>query len=133
MFGAVPSLIFISVIALAAGNREKAAFGSALFGGLLLDIFSVGIYFQTLLLVVVCALTIFFKDKFVGESKELAYGFVAGWSAAALVLEAAVLYYFFGLAVNLYYAGLKIVLTVLYNLAALAVLFPLLERLPHDQ
>lgn len=133
LWGSVPNLFLIGVVVLAAREKLVASYGLAIAGGLLLDFFSVGPYWQTLALVLAAASTIILKDKFVGDDLELVAGFCAGLTLVWLLAEALVLIVGFGQQINLFYLCLKLVLTTIYNLILLFILFPLFKRLADAQ
>ncbi len=133
LWGSIPNLLLIAVVILAVTAKPGAAYSLAIVGGLLLDFLSVGPYWQTLSLVIAAAVTVNFKDKFVGDDLELASGFGAGLTLAWLLGEALILYFTVDQLINPYYLVLKLVLTTILNVALLVVLFPLIKRLVHDQ
>jgi rod shape-determining protein MreD len=133
LFGAVPDLVLISVVVFAIlEERNRATLFSASLG-LVQDLLSVGMFLNTATKVLISIIAGNSREEFAGDPSALAAGLVAIFTPAALLAEALILYLF---AHNHFAPGsvfLRIVLTTIYNLILLPIVFPLLQMAASDE
>lgn len=132
LFGRTPDLVLVSVVIFTVLNE---GWGTTLFAGgagFLQDLLCWGSYFNTISKVVVCSLVRYAQDRFIGNEQSLAWGAVAVLTPAALISEALVMRFYLDRPILFWPALAAIVLTTIYNLLFVPVLFFIIKALGHD-
>ena len=127
--GVYPDLILVSVIAFAVLAERNAA---TLFSGslaFLQDVFSAGIYLNTIVKVIVSNAVCSLKEEFMGNEYSLTAGLVAALTPLIILTQAGILFFFFEKDLNWPYLVFSLAATTLYNLLMVPLLFPVVKRI----
>jgi len=128
--GVIPDLFLVSVVAFAVlaertpatnhdGSWPVTLFSA--FSAFLQDVLSTGIYFNTILKVVIGNVVCSIKERFIGDEYFLAAGMVLIFSPLYLFLTDGVIHFHF-----LYFV-FRVVATTIYNLLMVLLLFPIVK------
>jgi len=129
LWGASPDLVLISVIIFSVLGAEVPALLFAALSGFLQDIFSFGLYFNTISKVVISKIVSILRESFIGDRYSLAFGLVAVFTPLSLMGEGVV---FWGKDINLVGFSLKLLLTTLYNLVLVPICYFIINKLGHE-
>jgi len=127
--GAYPDLILVSVIAFAVLAERNTA---TLFSGYLAflqDVFSAGIYVNTIFKVIVSNVVCSLKEEFIGNEYSLTAGLVAALTPLILLTQAGIMFFFFEKDLSWSYLVFSLAATTIYNLLMVPLLFPVVKRM----
>jgi rod shape-determining protein MreD len=127
--GVMPDLILVSVVAFAVlADRTPSNIFSAVISGLQ-DIFSTGIYVNTIIKLAINNIINSVKEGYVGDEYSLTISLVALFTPVQLMIEGMIAYCFFGRQFSLFYFIFKMFVGTIYNLMLVPILFPLVKEL----
>jgi len=132
LFGYVPDLVLVSVVAFAILNQPVPSIFFAAFGGLMQDLLGVALYLNTASKVTFSALTETLKESFGGGEQMQALVLVALFTPFSVLINAWADFYFYSSSIGLAYIFLSVILTTLYNLAMVPLIYPIVKGLLHE-
>jgi len=127
LFGYVPDLVLVSVVAFAILNQPVPSIFFAAFGGLLQDLLGFALYLNIASKVTASALTETLKESFGGGEQMQALVLVAIFTPCSVLFNAWADFYFYSSSIGIAYILLSIILTTLYNLAMVPLIFPIIQ------
>ncbi|MFA6170342.1 MAG: rod shape-determining protein MreD [Candidatus Margulisiibacteriota bacterium] len=126
-FGAMPDLFLVAVVIYAVLSERGTSTIFAAGAGLLQDLFSAGFYVNTLAKVAISVLVGGIGDEVVGDARSFSASMVAIITPLYLIVEGVIIY-LGGHHFSIFYYLLEILLTILYNLAFVPVVYFLLQK-----
>lgn len=126
-FGAMPDLFLVAVVIYTVQAEKGTSTFFAAGAGFLQDLFSAGFYVNTLSKVVISLLVGGIGDEVVGDARSFSASMVAIITPLYLIVEGLVIY-FGGHHFSVFYYLLEILLTTLYNLALVPVIYFLMQK-----
>lgn len=130
--GVVPDLILVSVIVFAVVEERNPSTLFAAVLSFLQDLFSAGVYLNTIAKTIISNLISSVKEGFVGDEYSLCLLLVLIFSPLYILVEGGVLYFFFQKQFGLFYFIFRMVAATIYNLALVPILFPIVRKIAHD-
>lgn len=132
-FGVIPDLILVSVVIFSIQAEAPLALTFALSLGLVQDSFAGGLYLNAILKVILSAVVVRLKEKYLGNEREFTFGLVAVLTPVYLISEALIYLFFFHQSVGTFGSFiLRLVFSTLYNLIMAALLRSLIRGLDHE-
>lgn len=131
--GVVPDLVLVSVIAFAIREERRPATFFSAAAGFLQDIFSAGIYLNTIIKVLVSNAVSTVKEEFLGDEYSLMASMVAFFTPLVLVVEAAVFYFLFKTDLNIFQLLFRMVAATICNLLLVPILFPIVKGISREE
>ncbi len=129
IFGAFPDLILVSVVLFAVLEEQPRSTFFAAGTGFLQDVFSYGIYTNTIFKIVVCSLVGKIKESFIGNEYSLVAGLVVVFTPLVLIFERGIQAIFFKAQIDLLHLFFMIILTTIYNLVMVPIFSPIMKRI----
>lgn len=131
--GVVPDLVLVSIVIFAVlEERNPATFFAASFA-FIQDIFSSGIYLNTILKTIVSNVISSLKEEFIGDEYTFAAGMVAVFTPLYVLTEGLILLFVFHKEYSLPYFIFRMAAATIYNLVLLPVLFPIVKVITHAE
>ncbi|OGC12308.1 rod shape-determining protein MreD [candidate division WOR-1 bacterium RIFOXYA12_FULL_52_29] len=131
-FGAMPDLFLVAVIVYAVMVDRGGSTIFAAGAGFLQDLFSSGIYVNTLAKVLVNTFVGAIGNEVVGDVRSFAASMVAIITPLYLIVEGLVVYFWQGNHFSVYYYLLVVLLTTIYNLVFVPVVYHVLKNIVHE-
>ena len=126
-FGAMPDLFLVAVVIYSVMAEKGTSTFFAAGAGFLQDLFSSGLYVNTLAKVLISALVGGIGDEVVGDGRSFSASMVAIITPLYLIIEGVIIY-LTGHHFSVFYYLLEILLTTLYNLAFVPVVYFMLQK-----
>ncbi|MBU0630194.1 MAG: rod shape-determining protein MreD [Candidatus Margulisbacteria bacterium] len=131
-FGAMPDLFLVAVIVYAVMAERGGSTFFAAGAGFLQDLFSSGLYLNTLTKVLVGLLVGGISNEVVGDVRSFAASMVAIITPLVLIGEGLVIYFWQGNHFSVFYYLLIVLLTTIYNLAFVPAIYYVLKKLVNE-
>lgn len=124
-FGVIPDLFLVSAIVFAVLEERTPATLFSASAGFIQDLFSAGVYFNTIVKIMASNLVSSIKEEFMGDEYQLATVLVVLFTPAILIIE--------GLlnAPAPYYFVFRMIATTLYNLLVFPLAYKVLKGILH--
>lgn len=133
LFTYIPDLFLVSVIIVAVIQGRNVSTGFALLAGLLQDVFSFGLYLNTIIKAMVSNIVSLTTDEFVGDEQLLIFALIAIITPSLIILEILAKGWLAGQSLDLFYYVFKIIVTTGLNLVVALLLIPILKGIYHER
>ncbi|MEA3493200.1 MAG: rod shape-determining protein MreD [Candidatus Margulisiibacteriota bacterium] len=131
LFGVVPDLILVSVIIYSVFNSQQRSAIFSAGAGLLQDLLSFGVYFNTIVKVLVSLVVNLLKENFMGNEFVFSVVLVVVFTPLSRLFEIGILYFFGRARFDCYFIITNAILATVYNMLFVPVLFPIVKRISH--
>jgi hypothetical protein len=132
VFGAFPDLVMVCAVCATAASGSASALALVILLSFFQDLLSAGIYINTAGKLLLSALVIRVKERFLGDSRSLSLWLVLIGSPLLIGVEAGVHSLLYQSAFAFFPLLFRVVITTLYNLALTPLIYSWTEGVLHD-